>query len=90
MIYRLAVRKSVDKAFSILAKRNPVLMKNIEKKIKKILVDPHHFKTLRAPLKHLRRVHVNGSHVLVFSIDEENELVIIEDYAHHDDIYRIR
>ena len=55
-----------------------------------ILADPHHFKPLRAPLQNLRRVHLEGSYVLVYSIDEKNRLVVIEDYAHHDKIYRPR
>lgn len=89
-MYALATRKSVDKLFSKLAKKNPTRLKLIEKKIGQILVNPHHFKPLRAPMQHLRRVHVNKSFVLVYSIDEKNKVVVIEDYAHHDKIYQSR
>jgi len=33
-------------------------------------------------------VHVGKKVVLVLSVDEEEHLVIIEDYDHHDNIYR--
>ncbi len=87
MTHSLAIRKSVDGLFSKLARRDPVRLRLIEKKIEQILADPHHFKPLRAPLQHLRRVHL-GSWVLVYSIDEKDRLVVIEDFAHHDEIYR--
>jgi mRNA-degrading endonuclease RelE of RelBE toxin-antitoxin system len=38
-------------------------------------------------MKGLRRVHF-GSYVLVFSIDEKNKTVVLEDFDHHDEIYR--
>ena len=90
MMYSLAIRKSIDKLFSRLAKRNPARLKLVEKKIEQILVSPHHFKPLRVPMQHLRQVHVDESYVLVYSIDERNRLVVIEDFAHHDKIYKSR
>jgi len=59
----------------------------IEEKIKEIIKNPHHYKNLRKPLQHLKRVHVDKSFVLAFSVDEERKVVIIEDYDHHDNIY---
>lgn len=85
-MYTLGIRESVDRLFSKLAKKDPRQMTAVEKKTKQILANPHHFKPLRAPMEHLRRVHV-GSFVLVYSIDEKNKVVTIEDYAHHDEVY---
>ncbi|MFA4957929.1 MAG: type II toxin-antitoxin system mRNA interferase toxin, RelE/StbE family [Candidatus Methanoperedens sp.] len=86
-MYSLEVRKSVDEIFSKLAKKNPKQMQIIEKKIKQICEMPSHFKPLRAPMQHLRRVQIDKSFVLTYSIDEQNKVVIIEDYDHHDKIY---
>ncbi|MDD5615942.1 MAG: type II toxin-antitoxin system mRNA interferase toxin, RelE/StbE family [Candidatus Methanoperedens sp.] len=86
-MYSLEVRESVDRIFSKLAKKNPKQMQIIDKKIKQVLENPHHFKPLRAPMQHLRRVHIDKSFVLTYSVDEKNEIVIIEDYDHHDNIY---
>ncbi|MFZ3384400.1 MAG: hypothetical protein WA144_10795 [Candidatus Methanoperedens sp.] len=80
-MYSLEVRESVDRIFSKLAKKDP-------KKINQICEKPLHFKPLRAPMQHLRRVHVDKSFVLTYSIDEINKVVIIEDYDHHDKIYQ--
>jgi mRNA interferase RelE/StbE/toxin YoeB len=55
-MYSLEVRESVDRIFSKLAKKNPKQMRIIDKKIKQILENPHHFKPLRAPMQHLRMI----------------------------------
>ena len=86
-MYSLEVRESVDRTFSKLAKKNPKQMRIIDKKIKQVLENPLHFKPLRAPMQHLRRVHIDKSFVLTYSVDEQNEVVIIEDYDHHDNVY---
>lgn len=86
-MYSLEVRESVDRIFSKLAKRNPGQMRIIDKKIRQIRENPLHFKPLRAPMQHLRRVHIDKSFVLIYSVDEQNKVVIIEDYEHHDKIY---
>lgn len=86
MKYTLGVRESVDRLFSKLAKKNPKQMIVVGKKIRQILANPYHFKPLKAPMQHLRRAHV-GSFVLVYSIDEGNKVITIEDYAHHDKVY---
>ena len=50
--------------------------------------NPNHYKNLRRPLQEYKRVHVNGSYVILFIVDEENKKVTFHNYAHHDDIYR--
>ncbi len=86
-MYSLEVRESVDRIFSKLSKKNPKQMQIIYKKIKQVLENPLHFKPLRAPMQHLRRVHIDKSFVLTYSVDEQNEIVVIEDYDHHDNVY---
>ncbi len=86
-MYSLEVRESVDRIFSKLAKRDLKKMRIIEKKIKQICEKPLHLKPLRAPMQHLRRVHVDKSFVLTYSVNEKNKVVIIEDYDHYDKIY---
>jgi YafQ family addiction module toxin component len=87
-MYDLALRKSVERIFSKLAKKDPNLLKSISRKIEEIQVDPQRYKNLRRPLHHLKRVHIEKGFVLVFSVDETARLVIIEDFDHHDRIYR--
>jgi YafQ family addiction module toxin component len=86
-MYSYELRKGVEKGFFRLAKKDRKQMEAINKKINEIICNPYHYKNLRAPLAHLRRVHI-GSFVIVFSIDEKRKSVIIEEYAHHDDVYK--
>ena len=71
-----------------IAKKNPKQLKIINKKIKEIRKNPHVFKNLRVPLQHLKRVHIDKSFVLTFSINESSKVVMIEDFDHHDRIYK--
>ena len=87
-MYRLLLRKSVERIFRKMAKRQPEQLRRIQSKLEEIVTDPHRFKNLRAPLQRLRRVHIDGSYVLFYSIDEANNAVIVEDYDHHDRVYR--
>ena len=47
-----------------------------------------HYKPLRSNLKGIRRVHVKGSFVLLFTVDEVGKLVSFVDLDHHDRVYK--
>ena len=87
-MYDYELRKTVEKIFFKLAKKNSKQLLIIEKKIQEILENPQHYKNLKKPMQHLKRIHVDKSFVLTFSVDENRKLVIIEDYDHHDNIYK--
>ena len=79
-------REHVDKILSKLRKKNKAQLEAINKKINEVREDPHRYKPLHPPQKGLYRIHF-GSFVLTYSIDEATHEIIIEDYAHHDDVY---
>ena len=87
-MYDFVLRKSVERIFFKLAKKSPRQLERIHRKIEEIIKNPHHYKNLRRPLQHLKRVHIDKSYVLIFSVDESKKVVIIEDYDHHDIIYK--
>jgi YafQ family addiction module toxin component len=86
-MYDLELRKSVEKAFFKLVKKNTRHLEAIFSKLEEIRRAPHRFKNLKKPLQHLKRVHIGKSYVLVFSVDESRRTVIVEAYEHHDKIY---
>ncbi len=87
-MYSLAIKPELDKVFEKLAKKNPKQLEIIFKKADEVLANPHRYKNLRAPLNHWKRVHIDKHFVLTYSIDEVNKKVVLEDYDHHDSIYR--
>ena len=87
-MYDIEVRPRLDAKFRRLARKDRNLMSFIGKKIDGIRLDPHRFKNLRNPMQHMKRVHIDSSFVLIFSVDEERRVVILEDFDHHDRIYR--
>ena len=86
-MYKLEIRPSLQKNLEKLAKKNPKQAEIIIKKSEEIVINPIHYKNLRAPLNHLKRVHIDKHFVLTFSVDENSKTVILEDYGHHDEIY---
>jgi len=86
-MYLIINSPKIDSIFKKLAKKNPNKLETITKKLEEIVENPHRFKPLSNVMKGLRRVHF-GSYVLVYSIDEKNKVVKLEDYDHHDNIYR--
>lgn len=86
-MYNLEVRKEVEAVLKKLAKRDKISSIYISKKIKEIQENPYHFKPLKAPLQNYRRVHI-GNFVLIYSINENAKLIIIERYKHHDKAYK--
>ena len=87
-MYRLAVKESLDKKFKKLQKKDNEMLRLINKKVQDILEDPYRFKPLRKPLQNKRRVHVGGSFVLIYEINEKEKIVTLFDFNHHDNIYK--
>jgi YafQ family addiction module toxin component len=86
-MYSFDIKEGLDKKFSKLSKKNPKQLEIIYSKIEEVIQNPSHYKNLRVPLQHLRRVHIDKSFVLVFSVNETTKHVLFEDMDHHDEIY---
>lgn len=86
-MYAYDITKSVEKLFFKLVKKDKNMLKIIEKKILEIIQNPNHYKNLRNPLQHLKRVHIGKSCVLCFAVDEARKVVVFEKFDHHDKIY---
>ena len=87
-MYSIKLRKRIDEIFSKLSKKNPKQLKIIQNKLEEIVKNPYNFKQLKKPLQGKRRVHIDKSFILIYSIDEEDKEIILEDYDHHDNVYR--
>lgn len=87
-MYQLVFSEEILKTLKKLKKTNKKQYDIIKLKSEEIIKDPHGYKNLRAPKNHLKRVHIDNHFVLVFSINEEEKTVILEDYNHHNFIYK--
>ncbi len=88
MMYSLDISPELDKKLRKLSRKHPRRARMILKKAEEILQNPLRYKNLRAPMKHWKRVHVDSSFILLFSVDEETKTVLLKDYNHHDKIYK--
>jgi YafQ family addiction module toxin component len=87
-VYRLAVKESLDRKFKKLQKKDKELLRQIDNIIRDILEGPERFKPLRKPLQNKRRVHVGGSFVLIYEVNEKDKIVTLCDFDHHDNVYK--
>ena len=87
-MYTLKIKPGLEKTLKKLAKKNRVQVEIILNKVEEILINSHRYKNLRTPLNDWKRVHVDKHFVLLFSVDEESKSVTLEDYDHHDNIYK--
>ena len=88
MVYKLEVSEQLHKAFSKLAKRNKRRLKLINNKVNQILEYPKIGKPLKKPLQNRRRVHINKSYVLIYSIDQKRKVIKLLEFEHHKRAYK--
>ena len=87
-MYKLAVKENLDRKFKKLKKKDREMLMLIDRKVQEILDDPYRFKPLRKPLQNKRRVHVGGPFVLIYEVNEDEKIVTLLDFDHHDNIYK--
>ena len=81
--------KKLERFLPKLYKKDRKLYEQILKKIDEIVnsynIDA--YKNLRYDMKELKRVHV-GHFVLIFRHDKNENIILFEDFDHHDNIYK--
>lgn len=87
MDYKLDIPEKLDLIFDKLRKKDKQQLDIINKKVDKILENPHQFKPLTGNMSGIRRVHIGKSFVLTYEILENEKIVRLLDYNHHDKIY---
>ena len=72
-----------------LSRKDKALHEQVLNKISEIVnsLDVEHYKNLQYNMKDSKRVHV-GHFVLIFQFSEKNNLILFDDFAHHDDVYK--
>jgi YafQ family addiction module toxin component len=85
--YKVAVNANMSKILKKLKKKNRQLYDAILRKAGEISVEPHRYKNLRHDKSGLSRVHIDPF-VLTFSIDDASKTLLLEDFDHHDLIYK--
>ena len=86
-MYAQEVSSGCQKDIAKLIRKNWALKEALEKKLKQILENPYHFKSLGNLLKGRRRVHIYSCFVLLYIIDEPNKVVKLLKFGHHDEAY---
>lgn len=87
MSYTIEISEELDKIFFKLSRKDKTQFGILTKKIQHILENPYQFKPLKENMKGLRRVHIGKSFVLIYEILENEKIVRLVNYEHHDKVY---
>ena len=87
-MYALDIKPELDKKLTKIYKKNRKQYEIIMKKATEIVQNPQHYKNLRKPLQYLKEAHIDNHFVLTFSVDENTKIVTLEDFEHHDKIFK--
>ena len=87
-MYPYENKPPLKKILKKLFKKDKQTYERVMKKIQEVINsgDIKHYKNLKYPLQHLKRVQI-GEKVLVFKFDKENNSISFENFKHHDKIY---
>jgi len=88
-MYNFDVSEHLQKILNKLSKKDKDLYNQILKKIDEVLHSENieHYKNLRWNMKESKRVHI-GQFVLIFQYKKDKNLILFDDFDHHDNIYR--
>ncbi len=89
MAWALEISPRFEADYRRLCAKNAGFRRAVDKKVDQILDNPTHYKPLRAPLHGVRRVHIQGSFVLLFEDVASTQTVRLLRLAHHDEAYGI-
>ncbi|OIO63757.1 addiction module toxin RelE [Candidatus Woesearchaeota archaeon CG_4_10_14_0_2_um_filter_33_10] len=88
---KFSVEEKLRKLMGKLSKKDPSMFDDLLEKIDEIITCKNidHYKNLRKPLQHLKRVHIKDPFILTFRYIESEDKVIFYDFDHHDRIYKV-
>ena len=87
MSYTIQLDATLETTLQKLKKKDSSLYKRVVHKIIEVSENPEMGKPLRNVLRSRWRVHI-GSFVLVYTVSQDNKMVIFIAFEHHDKIYR--
>lgn len=85
-----SIEENLKKILQKLFKKDKATYETLMKKIQEIAncPDVDHYKNLKRPLQHLKRVHIKGPFILTFRYIVPEDKIIFYDFDHHDYIYQ--
>jgi len=88
-VYNFDVSENLEKILNKLSKKDESRYNQILKKIDEVIhsEDIEHYKNLRYNVKDSKRVHI-GHFILVFQYKKDKNLIMFDDFDHHDNIYK--
>ena len=88
-MYNFDVSENLEKILNKLSKKDKDIYNQILKKIDEVIHSENveHYKNLRYTMQDSKRAHI-VHFVLIFQYKKEENLILFDDFDHHDNIYK--
>jgi len=88
-MYNFQVSEHLQKILKKLSKKDKDLYNQVLKKFDEVIHSKNieHYKNLRHDMKDSKRIHI-GHFILIFQYKKEENLILFDDFDHHDNIYK--
>jgi len=86
--FTASLKATVSKLYTRDWQRYEILLRKVEQIASGDWQAIDHFKNLRHGLSDRKRVHIDKSFVLTFSVDRKNNHILFLEFDHHDNIYK--
>jgi len=87
LTYSLETKQEFDGDYAKRCRKNEGFRRTVDKKIQQIIENPLHYNPLQWPMGGLRRVHIMGSFVLTYKVEENLKKVVLFSLKPHDEAY---
>lgn len=92
MTFQYTLTDTLKKRVNKLGKKDRVLAEIFRKKIKEVVAHSatsiDTYKNLKSPQNQFKRIHLTGSHVLLFTVDKKEKFILFVDIVHWNNAYQ--
>lgn len=91
-MFRYILTDELAKKLGVLCKRDKILAQTFKRKLLEVINRDertiNEYKNLKSPLNEYKRIHLTGNYILLFSVEQKNNLIVFVDIMHRDKVYK--
>lgn len=91
-MFRYVLTDELSKKLEVLCKKDKILAQTFKRKLLEVINRNENtinsYKNLKSPLNEYKRIHLTGNYILLFSVEQKNNIITFVDIMHRDKVYK--
>ncbi len=91
-MFRYVLTDELSKKLEVLCKKDKILAQTFKRKLLEVINRNENtinsYKNLKSPLNEYTRIHLTGNYILLFSVEQKNNIITFVDIMHRDKVYK--